>query len=67
MKQAPTKPKKKSLIKAGVRIDNQFRHLAKPLVDELAKLGKKYGYTRGDAIRQVVKDLQDSTNRKNTN
>ena len=59
MKKAPKKPNgKKSLLQAsGPRIDPQFRHLADPLI----KGYMDQGMTRKDAIRKIIKHLQENT------
>tara|TARA_R100000654_G_C2587548_1_gene112630 strand:+ start:96 stop:299 length:204 start_codon:yes stop_codon:yes gene_type:complete len=61
MKKAPKTPKKKSLIKAGVRIDPQFRGKFKDLVDSMTEAYKEYGFTRGQAAREIVKELRLDT------
>jgi gamma-glutamyltranspeptidase len=63
MKKTPSKPKKrKSLIEAGVRIDPQYRHLVPGIADSLQEMAKPYGgMSRGDAIREAIKQLQQDT------
>lgn len=62
MKKAPSKPKAKSLIQAGVRIDPQYRHLAPSLADKLQDMAKPYGgMSRNDALKEAIKQLQKDT------
>jgi hypothetical protein len=63
VKKAPSTPKKrKSLIQAGVRIDPQYRHLAPSLADKLQEMAKPYGgMSRGDALKEAIKQLQQDT------
>lgn len=63
MKKAPSVPKKrKSLIEAGVRIDEQYRHLVPSLADKLQEMAKPYGgMSRSDALREAIKQLQQDT------
>ena len=61
MKKAPATPKKKSLIKTGVRIDPQYRGNFKDLVDSMTNAYKEHGFSRGQAAREIVKELRLET------
>ena len=60
MKTVPKKPngKKSLLVASGPRIDPQFRHLADPLIKSYMDT---YGMTKKQAIREVIKGLQQDT------
>lgn len=61
MNKVPKTPKKKSLLKAGVRIDPQFRGNFKDLVDSMTEAYKDQGLSRGQAAREIVKELRLDT------